>query len=366
MPIASRARDSCHFQTPIRDLALQIGGTRLEPLVQRLQDELLAKGITLLKPRFHLSTEWGVPFGSITVGIPFYLATAELTALHDEEVGHIEGFDQADILRYLRHEMGHVVNYAYKLYETENWIKLFGAITQPYEEDYRPAPFSKDFVWHLPGWYAQKHPDEDWAETFAVWLTPNSGWQEQYQDSAGAYAKLHFCEQLMTSLRTIPPIVAQHELDEDVSELTYSLEQYYQRIQQKSEEGIPGLDGSLRAIFLDRDEWDQLESATSRVTPASAATLIRAQERKIMAEVFRWTGHFPERTRMLTRALADRAEALNQCYLPAREADMSLALTTFITSLAMNFVHRGSYFPGHQHADSVAPPPTLPGNEARQ
>ena len=99
-----------------------------------------------------------MPFGTVVIGIPFYLARPELTELHGEEVGHIEGFSRQDILRYLRHEMGHVINYAYKLYDEEDWVKLFGSITQPYLEDYRPQPFSRRYVRHLPGWYAQKHP----------------------------------------------------------------------------------------------------------------------------------------------------------------------------------------------------------------
>ena len=85
-----------------------------------------------MQPIFHLSTEWGVPFGTVVIGIPFYLARPELTELHKEQVGHIEGFNRPDILRYLRHEMGHVINYAYKLYDDEQWVKLFGSITQPY------------------------------------------------------------------------------------------------------------------------------------------------------------------------------------------------------------------------------------------
>src|SRR5688572_30441671 len=106
-------RESNLFGAPIRDLSLSISGTRLEPIIREFEGELQACGITRLKPRFHLSTEWGVPFQTIVIGIPFYLARPELTALHGEEVGHIEGFNRTDLLRYLRHEMGHVVNYAY-------------------------------------------------------------------------------------------------------------------------------------------------------------------------------------------------------------------------------------------------------------
>ena len=151
-------RESNLFGAPIRDLGLKIAGTRLEPVIDEFRAELAQRALRVV-PRFHLSTEWGVPFGTVVIGIPFYLAHPDLTALHGEQVGHIEGFNRTDILRYLRHEMGHVVNYAYRLYDREAWVKLFGSITQPYREEYRPQPYSRRFVRHLPGWYAQKHPD---------------------------------------------------------------------------------------------------------------------------------------------------------------------------------------------------------------
>src|SRR5687768_16048982 len=156
----------------IRDLGLDIAGTQLAPLIDEFSRELGAAGIERLRPRFYLSTEWGVPFNTIAIAIPFYLASPELTALHEQEVGHVEGWNRADILRYFRHEMGHEACYAWQLHEDEAWIRQFGAITQHYLEELRPDPFSRRFVHHLPGWYAQKHPEEDWSETFAVWTTP--------------------------------------------------------------------------------------------------------------------------------------------------------------------------------------------------
>jgi len=136
--------------------------------------ELERAGIVRLHPDFYLANEWGVPFPSISIGIPFYLAQPDLIAIHADRNGYMEGVSPTDLLRFLRHEMGHVVNYAYKLYEQEDWTRQFGSMMQPYTEEYRPQPFSRRYVRHLPGWYAQKHPDEDWAETFAVWMTP--GW----------------------------------------------------------------------------------------------------------------------------------------------------------------------------------------------
>ena len=146
-----RFHESNLWSTPIRDLGLTIEGTRLEPILEEFEDELRQAGLTRVRPRFYLSTEWGVPFETVAIAIPFYLARPDLTALHAERVGHVEGFDRADILRYLRHEMGHVVNYAYRLYDEEEWVKQFGSITQPYGEEYRPEPFSRRYVRHLPG-----------------------------------------------------------------------------------------------------------------------------------------------------------------------------------------------------------------------
>ena len=105
-------------------------------------------------------------------------------------------------------------------------MKLFGSITQPYREEYRPQPFSRRFVRHLPGWYAQKHPDEDWSETFAVWMTPGGDWRADYAQLPTALAKLEFCARTMSQLGE--PLVTATELDEDVSGIDYSLEQYYQ------------------------------------------------------------------------------------------------------------------------------------------
>jgi hypothetical protein len=342
-------RESNLFGAPIRDLGLKIAGTRLEPVIDEFRAELAQRGLRVM-PRFHLSTEWGVPFGTVVIGIPFYLAHPDLTALHGEEVGHIEGFNRTDILRYLRHEMGHVVNYAYRLYDREAWVKLFGSITQPYREDYRPQPFSRRFVRHLPGWYAQKHPDEDWSETFAVWMTPLRDWRADYAQLPTALSKLDYCARTLAELGE--PLVTATDLDEDVSGIHYSLAQYYETYSADSEAGAAGLDGDLRAIFDDLKDFD--DGSAHETRPASE--LIRRHERQLMANVFRWTGHFPEKTRSLVRHLAKRAEVLKQVYAHEAEEEAVVAVTTLVTSLAMNFVHRGAYFPEAPSPMAEAPP----------
>jgi hypothetical protein len=338
----ARFHESNLWSTPIRDLGLTIEGTRLEPILAEFMEELRQVGVTRVRPRFYLSTEWGVPFETVAIAIPFYLARPDLTALHAERVGHVEGFDRADILRYLRHEMGHVINYAYRLYDQEEWVKQFGSITQPYFEEYRPEPFSRRYVRHLPGWYAQKHPDEDWAETFAVWMTPGMDWRMEYSGWPVAYAKLSYCSRTMKLLRDRDPEVTSSELDEDVADIEYSLDQYYGRSADSPGELPPGLDGAIRAIFEDLGTFDA-PSLDAPLKPA--AGLIRRLEPELMANVFRWTGHFPERTRALLRYLAERAAQLEQGYPADREDSAIIALTTLVTGLAMNHVQRGSYLP---------------------
>ncbi len=330
------------FETPIRRLGLMISGTRLEPILKEFEGELDRAGIRKVRPHFYLSTEWGVPFDTVSIAIPFYLARPELVDLHAEHAGHIEGMSASDILRYLRHEMGHVINYAYRLYEQPEWVERFGSITQPYEEEYRPEPFSRRFVRHLPGWYAQKHPDEDWAETFAVWLTPGSDWRADYADRPEALAKLTYCDRTMAGLKDREPLVTATELDEDVGELGYSLEQYYARLKPPEEKFPRGLDGALRAIFEDLGRPDDITDKSLR-RPAS--NLLRRVERDLSANVYRWTGHFPERTRPLLRYLARRADELKLVYSGDRETEAVIALTTLVTALAMNFVHSGTYLP---------------------
>lgn len=237
--------------------------------------------------------------------------------------------------------MGHVVNYAYQLFNREDWVHLFGSMTQPYLDEYQPVPFSRRFVVHLPGWYAQKHPDEDWAETFAVWMTPDFDWRTVYAAWPEALAKLEYCDRLMTSLRDQDPVITAIDLDLDVGQLDYSPDDLYAEwAGTRAEVQLPGLDGALQAIF---EDLGTVEDHTTQAERLPASALIRRWETTLMADIFRWTGHFPERTRPLLRHLARRADELRQVYPADRETQALLAVSTLVTALAMNHVHTGSY-----------------------
>jgi hypothetical protein len=324
------------LKLPIRDLNLTIAGTNLEPIVAGFEKEIEASGITKLRPRFYLSTEWGVPYDTIAIAIPFYLARPELTLLQAEQACHVEGSGPKDILRYLRHEMGHVVNYAYRLHESKEWGERFGAMNKPYEEEYRPRPFSREYVHHLPGWYAQKHPDEDWAETFAVWMTPGLDWRTQYAKWPGALRKLEYCDRTMKEVLAREPLTTAADLDDDVASLNVSLDQFYGPTSGAPVEKANELGQMLSAIFADADPGG---------VRLAASDLIRRVERDLPGSVFQWTGHLPERTRGLLGTLAERADVLGLTYRVDQEQTLSIALTSLVTALAMTWVQSGKYVP---------------------
>jgi hypothetical protein len=320
---------------PIRDLGLTIAGTPLESILAEFERELSQVGIDKIRPRFYLSTEWGVPYDTIAIAIPFYLARPELTQLQAEQACHVEGGNGAkDILRYLRHEMGHVVNYAYRLHEAKDWIERFGPMDRPYVEEYRPKPFSREYVHHLPGWYAQKHPDEDWAETFAVWITPGRDWRTEYAKWPGALRKLEYCDRAMKEVLGREPVTTSTELDEDVASLNISLEQFYGASGKLEESRVGELDAMLRTVFADPG------AGSVRL---AASDLIRRAERDLPASVFQWTGHLPERTKTLLDDLASRADVLELTYDVEEEIRLAIALTSLVTTLAMNWVQSGRY-----------------------
>src|SRR5438270_5640786 len=216
------------LNTRICDLGLCIEGSPVEPAVRRLHRELADKGL-LFQPECYLTDSWGCPDEVPVIGIPFYLADKRLIRIEEEQTGEIEN-DQL-LMMLLRHEAGHAINYAYRLYENHDWATTFGAFSRPYRDSFRPNPFSRQFVRHIVHHqygrtYAQKHPDEDFAETFAVWLTPRSGWRRRYRNWP-ALRKLQYVDRLMRRIRSEPPICTAGELCTPVEEMTLLLAEHY-------------------------------------------------------------------------------------------------------------------------------------------
>jgi hypothetical protein len=313
----------------ISDLGLRIEGSALEPMIAQLYRELDAAGMQY-KPPIYLSDEWGCPEGVPVIGIPFYLAHPQLSQLEQELAENLETADES--LMYFRHEAGHAYNYAYRLYEDEEWHRIFGPYSRPYLEDYKPNPFSRDYVRHIAGWYAQKHPDEDFAETFAVWLTPGSNWREEYAGTT-ALAKLEYVDRVARQIGAAPPKVRPSRRDLPVEEMTYTVSDYYERRGEPRIEVPRWFDGDLKQL-LDPTGGD------------AAAPLLRAKRLDLIGEVAYWSGVQPAIVRSLVDHLIERVAALDLRFEPADESRTLISFTSMVTTLTLNYLHHASFVPG--------------------
>jgi hypothetical protein len=319
----------------ISDLGLEIAGTRVERLVSRLYDELAARMIAF-RPPVYLSDQWGCPDGTPLIGVPFYLADARLERIEAEYAGAVEGDEEA--MRYLRHEAGHAINYAFRLYDRPDFGELFGDYGTPYRERYAANPLSRAHVRHILGWYAQKHPDEDFAETFAVWLTPTLDWRTDY---AGweALRKLEWMDRVMGEVASLSPDVP--ELTEDdlpVSAMHWTVGEHYA----DDEDSFPlgdarQFDGDLLRVFARPSDAPQGESAVR---------FLMAHEGELVTRIAYWTGEAPGVVRALIRALQDRAAQLD-LRATGLEAATLIELTAFGTAVMMHWryarVFRGTH-----------------------
>jgi len=214
----------------ICNLGLRIERSPIEPCIRQLRWELVAKGLSYA-PAFYLTDTWGCPDRVPAIGIPFYLASAPLGRIEKEQTGDLE--DIQTVMQLLRHEAGHAINYAFRLWEQPGWREIFGPFSKPYRDVFHPNPKSRRFVRHICSCpyrytYAQKHPDEDFAETFAVWLTPRSGWRRKYRDWP-AIEKLRYIDRLMRKICGQEPRRKRGRLVNPVCELTMSLAEHYRR-----------------------------------------------------------------------------------------------------------------------------------------
>lgn len=306
----------------IADLGLSIQGTRVERLVDRLYGELSAHGLRF-RPPVYLSDQWGCPDDTPLIGVPFYLADADLERLEAEMSFDIE--DDEEAMRYLRHEAGHAFNYAFRLHERPTWRALFGAFDEPYRERYRADPFSREHVRHILTWYAQKHPDEDFAETFAVWLTPDSDWRRAY---AGwpALRKLEYVEETMREIAAATPRVPPPAEDDlPVEAMRYTVAEHYEEAESVPLVDERQFDVDLRQIFPRGVDAPSAEPAD---------VFLRRHRRELVSRIAFWTSEQPSVVRTLVDALARRAETL-QLRSGRLEAATLIELTAFVSAVVM-------------------------------
>ena len=207
------------------DLKIELGGSWLEGPIEKLHEELRAKKLRV-QPHCWLSEEWFSPAGVPGIAIPFYLVHPRLRRLERSQILEVEGGTQPECLRLLRHEAGHAIQHAFRLHRRKKWREHFGSSTEPYPDYYRPNPGSRRYVVHLPYWYAQSHPDEDFAETFAVWMTPRSTWRRDY-GGWRALAKLEYVDALMKELADVTPPVMSRARPDPIHRIKTTLRDHY-------------------------------------------------------------------------------------------------------------------------------------------
>lgn len=316
----------------ISRLGLRWEGTELEPLVRQLYDELAQKGLTF-HPPCHVGDEWFCPVGIPAIFIPFFLVHPRLRDLERKMILEVEGDTQEWFMKLMRHEAAHAYSFAYRLNKRKKWQEQFGLASTEENEFYRPRPYSRSFVIHLADWYAQSHPDEDFAETFAVWLTPGLDWRERYKGWK-ALQKLEYVDQLMRSLAGQPPLHQPGYRVADYDCLDLKLKTYYARKRKLYAESYPDFyDKDLRRLFTGSADTPDRQRASR---------YLRLHRRQIMDSVCQWTNERKYRVNQLLAKLIDRCDQLDLHIRPDDSA-LNLRLAAYVTTLVMNHLFTGRF-----------------------
>jgi hypothetical protein len=327
------------WNKPLSEMNLKIEGSNLEKLISRLYSELEHRGMRF-KPRFYLTDTWGCPNKVPLIGTPFYYANSVLSQIEDRMNGDLE--DEHELMKTLRHEAGHAINYAYRLYSLKEWQETFGRFDQPYRDFFHPNPQSREFVKHLYQQvgsyagriYAQKHPDEDFAETFAVWLTPRSKWRGKYRNW-GALKKLRFVDQLMREIGPKKPVVTDGERINPIGNLNITLLEYYNKSEERYRQKAQGyVDDVLQEIFSTNGKGEK------RI-PAGA--FIEKNRNHLVDMISHWTGEETSSVTPLIEKLIDRAKELSLNLSPRRQSRKLIEVTALATTLVMNYTYEGKF-----------------------
>ena len=317
------------LEKKISQLGLTLEGTEL--LIQLLYHELSQKGL-VFHPPCHVGDEWFVPVGIPAIFIPFFLVHDRLRKLERKLILEVEGETPEWFMKLMRHEAAHAYSYAYQLYRKKRWQQTFGLASTEETEFYRPRPYSRSYVVHLDDWYAQSHPDEDFAETFAVWLTPAMDWRARYKGWK-ALQKLEYVDELMHSLAGKPPIHQPEYRVADYDCLNIKLKTYYARKRKLYEDTYPDFyDTDLRELF-------NAPSGPGRIT---AAVYLRRRRRRLLNSVCQWTNEKKFRVNKLLSRLIDRCDQLDLCVLND-DPQQDFRVTSFITTLVMNYLFTGKF-----------------------
>jgi len=314
-------------------LGVSIEASVLEDRIAELQAELDDRGLPAFKPHFWLSDEWFSPDGVPGVAIPFYLAHPRLERLERAYMLEVEGGTPDWCMRILRHEAGHAIDNAYKLRLRRRRQQIFGPSYKAYPQFYDPKPYSKSFVLHLDSWYAQSHPDEDFAETFAVWLTPESNWSSRYFGWP-ASKKLEYMDSLMQSLVGKAPLVEKVDEIDPLRKLKRTLRAHYKKKRRLHGLDHPAFyDRDLRRLFSDAPEF------ANRMTAVQFVNRIRPTVRRLVAD---WTGIYQYTIDKVLEDIIVRCREL-KLRVAVPEDVAKQEFTVLLTVQVMNYLHSGRH-----------------------
>jgi hypothetical protein len=313
-------------------LDLKIENTLLEERIDQLYRELEFRGLAF-RPYFWLSSEWFSPDGFPGIAIPFYLAHERLARLEKRQMLEVEGWGRNQCLRILRHETGHTLENAFRLHYRRKWQQLFGSGAAPYPKYYNPKPFSRSYVQHLDMWYAQSHPSEDFAETFAVWLRPSSRWRTQYKGWP-AIRKLEYVDDLMKEIAgQKPPVTSRKHID-PLKDLKITLREHYAAKRAHYTQKWPDFyDSDLLRLFSN--------DAKYRRRP-SAARFLREIKPELRRLVARWTGEYQYTIDKVLDDIIRRCRELKLRLTRSSELT-TLESIVMVTVQTMNYLHGGHH-----------------------
>jgi hypothetical protein len=320
------------LDTRICDLKLSIQDTPLERRIQQLNEELAHRGLRFT-PHCWLSDDWFSPDNIPGIAIPFYLAHPRLMRLERKQLLEVEGGTHDWCMKILRHEAGHAIDTAFRLRRKANYRQVFGNPSQPYPDYYQPQPSSRDYVLHLEMWYAQAHPLEDFAETFAVWLRPGSRWRTRYRDWP-AIRKLHMVHDSMKSIAGKKPFVNSRVTLDPLSRIRKTLRTHYRKKREHYGVDYPSIyDNDLRKLF----SCDPVHKRNQ--TAAGFLSRIRGELRSSVA---RWTGEYSYTIDQVVQEMIERCREL-KLRLGHSPEDTKRDAMILVAVRTTNFLHEGRH-----------------------
>jgi hypothetical protein len=333
--------------TPLSRLDLSVEDGATGEALAIVREDLHRMHLRKLNPFFYLSTGYGTVEGTTNIAVGFYDANPLIRELHKEYRKWLYSPDE--IVATLRHEIGHAFCYAYKLYRRKDFREIFNVhghffrtypVTNRYVE--RANPWSRDFVNPMGDHYAQKHPDDDFAETFCVWLTPRANWRREYRLYPGALIKLAFVDRVIRELRRTEPEIQQDPslLDEPLSESSMTLAEFLH--------AQPSHYRHLATGYVDSDMRKLFHRPPVRSLPnrnwIPAATFLQEMQPLLTPRVVRWIRVDPLIVKDFLEKCSIRASALSLGFYREEREKKAWELSSLLSMRCTLFAHNGLFY----------------------